>query len=313
MAKYILIDKKLLLSDENFKFNIYIPSESKKQMNLFKEKENTITNEEKSSIKTDIEALYIDEVDKEKYDVAYKLFLLPQEESKIKKETIEEKSKAVYIKATKVIDNLFKNPENLANYKESKEVVHDLLITILDDDFTLKSLLSIASHDYYTHTHSLNVAVYALSLGKYLSLQKETLEELGEAALLHDLGKSKIDTKIINKDGKLTNIEFENMQNHSEQGYGLGLKVGISNVNILNGIMYHHEKMDGTGYPKGLKGKDIPYFARIIAICDIFDALVSKRTYKDAMSTFDALKLIKTKMNNHVDPSILNKMIQMFR
>ena len=165
--------------------------------------------------------------------------------------------------------------------------------------------MSIATHDYYTHTHSLNVAIYTLSLGAYLKLDEQALNDLGHAGFLHDLGKRKIDVGIINKKGKLDTKEFKIMQAHSELGYKIAIKMGIKNEDILSGIRYHHEKMDGTGYPHGLKEKDIPFFARIVGLCDIFDALTSKRSYKNAMSTFDALLLVKTKMNHHVDMKLL--------
>jgi len=89
--------------------------------------------------------------------------------------------------------------------------------------------------------------------------------------------------------------------------------MGIKNKNVLHGIRYHHEKMDGSGYPSKLKGENIPKFARIVGLCDIFDALTSKRSYKEAMSTYDALSLIKKNMANHVDLNLLNEMIKMFK
>ncbi len=226
---------------------------------------------------------------------------------------ITEKSELVYKQATDIVDALYKNPENLANYQKAQDAVRELVALILDDDFALRSLMSIATHDYYTHTHSLNVSVYAVSLGMFLGLRKRDLRELGEAALLHDLGKNKIKTSIINKDGKLTDLEYEEVKHHSEYGFEISEHIGIKNKRILEAIKYHHEKLDGSGYPDGLKGEDIPLFARIIGVCDIFDALSSKRSYKDAMQTFDVLKLMKTKMKDELDMELLNKMITMFR
>jgi len=227
--------------------------------------------------------------------------------------SIEEKSAVVYTQATKAMDDLFKNPENLAHYKSAKKSVKDLVSTVLDDNFTVRSLMKLATHDYYTHTHSLNVSIYSVSLGFYLGLNKSELKELGEAALLHDLGKSKIDSHIINKNGKLTIDEFEEMKHHSAYGYDLSVHIGTDNKKILDGIKYHHEKMDGTGYPDGLKGEEIPMYARIIGVCDIFDALSSRRSYKDGMPTFEVLKFMKTEMKEHVDMKLLNKMILMFK
>ena len=158
--------------------------------------------------------------------------------------------------------------------------------TILHDDYAIKSLMSIATHDYYTHTHSINVAIYALSLGSFMKLKPDALSELGEAALLHDLGKSKIDAAIINKNGKLTDQEYAEMKKRPSLGYTIGLKLGIKNRKILEGIRHHHEKMDGTGYPFRMRGEAIPYYARIIGLCDIFDALTSRRSYKEPMVPF---------------------------
>jgi HD-GYP domain-containing protein (c-di-GMP phosphodiesterase class II) len=172
--------------------------------------------------------------------------------------------------------------------------------------------MRIATYDYYTHTHSINVAIYALSLGSFLNFKSDELSELGEAALLHDLGKSKVDTSIINKNGKLSDKEFQEIKKHPALGYTIGLKLGIKNRKVLEGIRHHHEKMNGTGYPFGMRGESIPYYARIIAICDIFDALTSKRSYKESMSSFEAFLLMKTKMKGELDTELLNNMIKMF-
>ncbi|WP_294966109.1 HD domain-containing phosphohydrolase [Sulfurimonas sp.] len=137
--------------------------------------------------------------------------------------------------------------------------------------------MNIATHDYYTHTHYINVSIYALSLGSFLGLKADEISELGEAALLHGLGKSKIDVDIINKSTKLSDEEFKEVKKHPTLGYTLGLKLGIKNRNVLEGIRHHNEKMNGKGYPFGLRGENIPYYARIIGICDIFDALGTKR------------------------------------
>lgn len=212
-----------------------------------------------------------------------------------------------------MLANLFNNPEALGNYEASKAVVEDMTGIISDNKFSIKYLMNITTHDYYTHTHSINVTIYALSLGSYLRLKKEVLNELGEAALLHDLGKSKIDPAIINKNAKLTDEEFAQMKQHPSLGYTIALKLGIKNRNVLEGIRHHHEKMDGSGYPFRMRGENIPLFARIVGMCDIFDALTSKRSYKEAMSTFEALSLMKKTMKEHIDSNLLLKMIEMFR
>jgi HD-GYP domain-containing protein (c-di-GMP phosphodiesterase class II) len=308
-TKYMAIDKDIISEGMSLGFDVFVQS-SDKQMDCFKENGSCFTSDDKVVVDT-LHALYVEEAEHPEYKVFYKNFLVTQEE--LKNIKLDHKPSAVYENAANVLNDLFSNPEALSNYESSKEVVHDMIDTILDDSFTIKSLMDIATHDYYTHTHSINVSIYALSLGAYMKMQPETLSELGEAALLHDLGKSKVDLAILNKNGSLTDKEFREIKKHPDMGYKIGLNLGIDNQNVLDGIRHHHEKMDGTGYPAKLKGSTIPLFARIIGICDIFDALTSRRSYKEAMSSFDAIKLMKLKMNTHVDVKILDKMIMMFR
>jgi HD-GYP domain-containing protein (c-di-GMP phosphodiesterase class II) len=103
------------------------------------------------------------------------------------------------------------------------------------------------------------------------------------------------------------------MKKHPVHGVSLCLKLGIKNKNILDGIKYHHEKKNGTGYPIGLSGDEIPLYAMMIGICDIFDALTSKRSYKEAMTSFEALMLMKTQMKDELDIRLLKSMILMFK
>lgn len=315
---YIEIDKSIVNKGMIFDFNIFLASDIDKEIKRHIHKNYIVT--DKDLIKIDEKAVvYISESDHQRFlHHIQKKNLDPTKSKNFTKDKIsplefKEKSKVIYTNATKALNDLFNNPETLSNYDASKEVVNELVENVLDDDFTLMSLMSIAEHDYYTHTHSLNVAIYSMSLGSFLNLDSRSLAELGEAALLHDLGKSKICPSIINKNGKLDDKEWKKMMAHPSLGYTIGRKLGITNQKILNGIRHHHEKMDGSGYPHGLMGAQIPLYAKIIGLCDIFDALTSKRSYKEAMSTFEALKLIKYQMNNHVDLSLLNSMVLMFK
>lgn len=224
-----------------------------------------------------------------------------------------QKSISVYEKAAGVLYELFCNPESNVCYLTSKEILNDIVEIILNDEFTVESLEDILAHGYHIHTHSINVAIYALCLGNFLKLTFNELFELGEAALLHDLGKSKIDTNILNKNGKLTANEFQEIKKHSSFGFTAACKLGIKNENVLEGIRQHHEKMDGSGYPFGLQDEDISYYARIICLCDIFDALTSKRSYKEPMTYSEAFALIESEMSGHIDSSLLQKMIEIFR
>lgn len=308
VIKYSPIDKTFITENSQLLFDLYEANEDKEGVELFLEKDMEIDEDYKNKI-SESRPLYILSTQREHYDdyCALHLRTIAQNQTI----SFEVKSSVLYKKAEKVMNGLFANPEALGNAELIKEIVDDMLFSILDDAFTVESMMKIAAHDYYTHTHSMNVSIYALSLGKFLGLEGDDLHDLGESAVLHDLGKSKVKTEILNKDGKLNSSEFEEMMNHPAWGHEIALKLGITNKRILSGIRHHHEKMDGTGYPDSLMGKRISLYARIIAICDVFDALTTKRSYKDPMTSFNAFKLIKNQMQGHLDMQLVDSMIKL--
>lgn len=243
----------------------------------------------------------------------YELFVdkVVQSVARNEKIPITKKAAVIYRQASVILDEMFENPEELENVPKSKTVVNSFVGTIFSDKHAIESLMKITAYDYYTHTHSINVCIYSLSLGSYLELDAVMLEELGMSALMHDLGKCRVDPKITNKNGKLTESEFEAMKHHPLYGYTIALKIGVHDRLILDGIRHHHEKLDGSGYPDGLMGKNITLFARIIGVCDVFDALSTKRSYKDRLSSYDTLMLMKKTMQHHLDIELVDAFIRM--
>ena len=308
---YFPIDKDIIQTEIVFDFDLFIPINANTAMECIQKSQSVVTPADCEKI-LKYNALYVHESEYSKYEHHYEnVFAVP--DVHITPPNFAERSAQIYDTASMILSDLFSNPESVKNYVASKEVVDNILEVILDDDFSIKALLDIATQDYYTHTHSINVAIYALSLGRHLKLSRVELSELGEAALLHDLGKSRIDPTIINKKGSLTKTEFKEIQKHPMYGFAIALRLGIKNKKILYGIRQHHEKIDGSGYPFGFKGSQIPLYARIIGLCDIFDAVTSQRSYKDALSSFEAFLLIKKEMKGHVDPVLLDNMIGMFQ
>ncbi|MDH5464980.1 MAG: HD domain-containing protein [Thiovulaceae bacterium] len=310
VTKYLLIEKAVITEGATISFDIYSRSHDAQSVEIFMEKEHLIDGDDKIRV-AEVDALYIRKDDRELYDEYFGSHLRTIAQSHHL--PFETKSVIVYNKAEKIMKQMFQDPDALGNAEVYEEVVDDLIFTILDNDFTVASLMRIAAHDYYTHTHSINVSIYSLSLGNYLGLKGEELKDLGSAALLHDLGKSKVDYEIINKNGKLTTNEYNEMKLHPSQGDVIARNLGIVNKRILSGIRSHHEKLDGSGYPDQLKDSAIGLFPRIIGICDIFDALTTKRSYKDPMTTFNTFKLIKNQMQGHLDEKLLNNFILMLR
>ncbi|TDO91280.1 putative nucleotidyltransferase with HDIG domain [Halanaerobium saccharolyticum] len=165
----------------------------------------------------------------------------------------------------------------------------------LDLEDTLKMTRDI---DNYTYSHSLHVGILANKFGKWLHLNEGRLSNLTTAALLHDIGKSKIKKAILNKPEALTEEEYEEAKKHSQYGYQLLKKSNRFSKSIMAGILTHHERYDGSGYPLGLKGKKIPLFGRIIAICDTFDAVTTDRPYQKSVSPFAAVKMLEEDFNS---------------
>ncbi|MDD2781824.1 HD domain-containing phosphohydrolase [Sulfuricurvum sp.] len=306
--RYKAIDKRLITEGSQIDFNLFMSNETKSAMSLFLQSDTAVDGDAKVKLR-EIESVYVSEEDEDKYKAYVEKHL--QSIARSNDIPTEQKARLVYEKASESMDAMFKNPESLENVKNAQPIVNNFIEIILHDKCAVESLMRITAHDYYTHTHSINVSIYTLSLGSYLGIKGKDLEVLGMAAILHDLGKSKIDYEIINKNGKLTDEEFAQMKHHPALGHDIALKLNINDERILTGIRHHHEKIVGGGYPDNLSGDQISQFARIIGVCDVFDALSTKRSYKDPMSSFESLLLMKQQMIGHLDMSIVDAFIRM--
>lgn len=152
--------------------------------------------------------------------------------------------------------------------------------------------------------HSERVSKYAEVLADLMCVDKQNISLYKKGALLHDLGKLCINKTILDKASKLSIIEFEEMKKHAELGLTLLNEKHCNNI-IKNIILFHHEKWNGKGYPHGLKGSEIPLEARIISIVDCYDALTSKRVYKNKLSHKEALDILKSESGKSFDPEIV--------
>ena len=182
------------------------------------------------------------------------------------------------------------------NIDECIFIANAIVDEIRENESIVIETMRLSSYDNYTYTHSLNVDIYSVILGIALGMTDEELKKLSQAALLHDIGKTCLPVEILNKPGKLTPEEYEEIQKHCRYGYNL-LKNNpdISSV-TRNAILSHHENENGTGYPRQLSGDKIHKFAKIIHIADVYDALTTKRVYKDAMNPSEALEYLMSQI-----------------
>lgn len=166
---------------------------------------------------------------------------------------------------------------------------------------------------YTTYQHSVNVAFFSGLIGQSMQMSYLELFELIYAALLHDIGKKALPSHILDKECSLAANEFEIVKKHPLMSVEILENNGITEQTILSAVKYHHERSNNSGYPDGLSHDLIPINSRIIAIADVFDALISNKTYLSNYSTFDALKLMKQEMAHELDIKLLDKFIQLYR
>lgn len=171
---------------------------------------------------------------------------------------------------------------------------------------------AIEAKDFYTGKHVEYTAAIVEQIAVELNLPKSEIENIRPAAVLHDLGKVGIDESILSKTGPLTPQEKKIIETHPS--IGAEILRGIHALRgIIPAILYHHERYDGTGYPLGLKGEEIPLSARIVAIADVYQALVSNRPYRKAFSKKEAIEIIKSESGRHFDPNIVNAFLKVIK
>ena len=163
--------------------------------------------------------------------------------------------------------------------------------------------------DPYTHGHSVRVAEYSVAIAEAMGFSETWVKSLRYGALLHDIGKVGISHNIINKNSKLTDEEFTQIKEHPQKGYEIIKPIKFLQSKLFS-IQYHHERFDGTGYPHGLKGEQIPMEARIVAVADAFDAVTSTRSYRKAKSVKYAIEEIKKNSGKQFDPNIVKHFIK---
>ena len=223
--------------------------------------------------------------------------------------SVKEKTQKVYDVSKGIMKDFFEYSASGKILEASTEVMGIMDDCMQKNAVGFHAIAQITNKDYYTYTHSVNVGLYCMTFGIKSKMNAEIVRQLGLGGMLHDVGKSKIRTELINKDGKLTDDEFEEVQKHAPLGFDMlvGMKCYGPCVTAMAG--QHHEKFKGGGYPRGLFGEEISYYARICKLMDVYDALTTRRSYKKAMTPLDALTLMKKQMMADFDPELLSKFI----
>lgn len=310
---YFSVSFGLVLIGKPLPYDLYINSSThakrEKFVRIFK-KDNSLSSEDLESFRQKYYQLYVSEKERDQYM-----------KSLLGVDGAEDVEKAAVIKdsAINYLESIFERNHDTSNelldetIQGCKESVESMVDVIQDYSIleVQKLIADLSFHDFYTYDHSINVAMYSISIMKALKPEASRFELImaGMGGLLHDLGKVNIPTSIINNPGKLSDEDFEVIKKHP--GYGLDLLNAHPcnhdelNFDIIKRVVgEHHENYNGTGYPNKLQGKEISVYARITAIADFYDAITTKRSYHEVLSTEDALEVMSRSVGRKIDPKI---------
>ena len=228
--------------------------------------------------------------------------------------SLELRSSAFYETSLSVVRDTFASKMPQALRPELVARIKDLVrqaLTMLSREDTLRALGRLMTHDYETYSHSVNVFVLSAALLQTLErYSREDLIRFGVGAMLHDIGKVMVPATIINKQGRLNFQEFSQIKRHPVMGEQICRQANLEKE-TLEIILLHHEKLDGTGYPAGLRASRLPIHVRAVTITDIYDALTSKRPYAPPLSPFDALNLMREEFEGKIDPPLYEGFVKL--
>lgn len=227
---------------------------------------------------------------------------------------VQEAERAVKIcaKSKEAVASMFQETRmgHALNTDDALPIVEEISNSILRNPGALISLARLKDKDDYTYMHSVAVCALMVSLAKQLSLDDEQIRQAGMAGLLHDIGKMMIPQEILNKPGKLTDDEFATVKSHPAAGHKM-LQEG-SNVNdiALDVCLHHHEKIDGSGYPERLADTEISLYAKMGAVCDVYDAITSNRPYKNGWEPAESIRKMAEWCQGHFDQRIFQAFVR---
>ena len=215
-------------------------------------------------------------------------------------------------KAKTAVTSMFQEARmgQAVNFIDAEPLVDEISASVMRNPGALISLARLKEKDDYTYMHSVAVCALMIALARQLGLDAEAVRQAGLGGLLHDLGKSAIPLPILNKPGKLTDQEFRLVKDHPEAGHRLLIEGGRAGEVPLDVCLHHHEKADGSGYPHGLTGDKISLFAKMGAVCDIYDAITSNRPYKAGWDPAESLRRMAEWSAGHFDEKIFHAFVK---
>lgn len=245
---------------------------------------------------------YVREEDKQ----AYKSYV--HEQMMSSDLNVAQKAQVLRESSMTLVEELFEHPDVNKALDGARPVIKEFVDFMQAEPEAMSNLISLSGHDFYTYNHSLDVSIYSLGLAEAVSFSKRELEEMGVAALFHDIGKRHVSLDILCKKGSLNDAEWSQMQMHPQFGFTILNENPTVSDAVVAACFEHHESWSGNGYPQKLQGQEIHPFARIVAITDTYDAMTTQRSYNVPMTPMDAVTMMKEKLGGRYDPDMLKAM-----
>lgn len=222
------------------------------------------------------------------------------------------RARKIHAKAKQAVISMFTEARmgKAVPVEQAAGLADEINESILRNSDALLSLVRLKTADDYTYLHSVAVCALMLALAKQLKLDKSLAREIGVAGLLHDVGKMFIPAKILNKPGRLTDEEFTTIKDHPRLGWELLVKSGGIGAIPLDVCLHHHERTDGNGYPDRLSGEALSLYARMGAVCDVYDAITSTRSYKQSWEPAESIRKMAEWRHGHFDETVFQAFVK---
>lgn len=223
-----------------------------------------------------------------------------------------EKAQKICAQSKRAVMYMFQEARmgNAVDASGAKQMVAEISDSVSRNPGALISLARLKTADDYTYMHSVAVCAMMVALARQIGLDEEQTRLAGLAGLMHDLGKAAMPMEVLNKPGKLTDAEFSIIKTHPVEGYRLLQSGKDVDAVVLDVCLHHHEKTDGSGYPKGLKADEISIFAKMGAVCDVYDAITSNRPYKLGWDPAESLRKMAEWANGHFDGKVFQAFVK---
>ena len=307
---FIVVPLYSLMMDKPITFDLYLPARSGRPPMLYRKRGAVITKDDRTGLqRTKIDALLVKPLERESYRLYLEEHLF--QALRDPKSPPEEKCAVLYDAAVGLVRDAIEHEESSGALKQTAAMLRKMVSYMLAEPLAFSLLVNHSSEAYFIYTHSVNVFIFSVFLAQRLRLPEEEIHDLSRGALLHDIGKGKLDETIILCKGKLTDDQWAEMRRHPLYSLELLVKRGETSPIVHDVARHHHEKLTGHGYPDGLSGNAVSLHARICCIADIFDALTTNRTHQRGMDSFPSLKLMKAEMGDEIDASLFRAFVEL--